>query len=138
MAMRVRCGMCIYDGCDRTFAPTCSTDNKKPSAAWLEGFFIGERRCVSTALLHFRVVLVTVDAARLLVLLLVNRLAILMGQVPVILRAHASLFFVDARFLVFQPAGFARCQLAALYAVGDPALLVRPCAVGCCGRAARE
>lgn len=88
------------------------------------GFFIGDKASVSTALLHFRVVLVTVDAARLLVLLLVNRLAILMGQVPVILRAHASLFLVDARFLVLQPAGFARCQLAALYAVGDPALLV--------------
>ena len=54
-----------------------------------------------------------------------NRLAILVGQVPVILGPHAALFFVDARFLVFQSAGFAGCQLTAFDAIANSALLVR-------------
>ena len=48
------------------------------------------------------VVFVAIDATRFLILLCVNSLAILFGQVPVILRAHTALFPVDSGFLVFQ------------------------------------
>ena len=68
--------------------------------------------------------LVTVNAAGLLVLLSVQGLLILSGKVSVVLGAHAALFLVNAGFLVLKMAGFAGGELAAFHTVGDTVLLV--------------
>src|SRR5580698_3634093 len=73
---------------------------------------------------HLAVVFVAIDAPRLLVLLVVNGLAVLLGQVAIILCAHAALFVVDARLLVLQVRGFAGRELTALHALCDALLLV--------------
>jgi hypothetical protein len=69
-------------------------------------------------------VFVAIDPFGLLVLLLLDGLTVLFGQVAVVLNAHASLFFVDAGFLMFESAGFAGGELAALDALSDAVLLV--------------
>src|SRR5271155_5851742 len=51
-------------------------------------------------------------------------LAILFCQVTVILRAHTTLFLVDAGFLVFQVRSLTSGQLAVLDAVCDTVLLI--------------
>ncbi|MGA7316626.1 MAG: hypothetical protein WBX22_21960 [Silvibacterium sp.] len=75
-------------------------------------------------LANFGVVLVAIDATRLLVLLAVNRVTVLFCQVTVVLRAHAAFFLVDARFLVLKAGGLASSELSALHAVCDPVLLI--------------
>jgi hypothetical protein len=46
------------------------------------------------------------------------------GQMPVVLRAHIPLFFVQPGFFRFQVLRLARRQLSAVHAVGDPRLLI--------------
>ena len=70
------------------------------------------------------VVLVAVDPFGFLILLLLDGFAILFGQVAVVLCAHAFFFFVYAGFLMFEVAGFAGGELAALDALSDAVLLV--------------
>lgn len=72
----------------------------------------------------FSVVLVTVDPFGFLVLLLLDGFAVLFGQVAVVLRGHASLFLIDAGFLMLEVAGFAGGELAALDALSDAVLLI--------------
>ncbi len=68
--------------------------------------------------------LIAVDATGFLVLLRMQGLAILCGQMAVILCTHPALFAVDACLLVLKAAGFTRCQLAALDALPDAILLI--------------
>ena len=51
--------------------------------------------------------LVAIDSTGLLVLLLVQVLTVRLGEVAVILSAHAALFPVDASFLMLKARGFA-------------------------------
>ncbi len=51
-------------------------------------------------------------------------LAILLGEVAVILRSHAALFLIDAGLLVLKTRGLAGAELAALDALRDAILLV--------------
>jgi hypothetical protein len=53
------------------------------------------------------VVLVAVDAAGFLILLLVQSLAVGLGEMAVIPGAHAALFPVDTGFLMLKARGFA-------------------------------
>ena len=70
------------------------------------------------------VVLVAVDALGFLILLLTDGLAILSGEVAVILGAHALDFLVDSSFLMLEVRGFTGGELTALDALSDTVLLV--------------
>jgi hypothetical protein len=56
-------------------------------------------------------VLVAVDAAGFLILLLVQSLAVGLGEMAIILGAHAALFPVDTGFLMLKARGFASGEL---------------------------
>jgi hypothetical protein len=66
---------------------------------------------------------VAIDAPRFLILLSVNRPAILLRQVTVILRTHSALFLVDPGFLMLESRSLAGRDLTILNAVGDAILL---------------
>ena len=51
-------------------------------------------------------------------------LAVGLGEMAVVLGAHASLFLVNAGFLVLEVRGFAGGELAALDALSDAILLI--------------
>ncbi len=70
------------------------------------------------------VVLVGVDALGFLVLLLGEEGLVGLGEVAVVLGAHALLFLVDACFLMLKLGCFAGGKLAILDAGGDTLLLV--------------
>src|ERR1700722_3772069 len=70
------------------------------------------------------VVLIAVDAAGFLILLFVQRLAVLLGELAVVLGAHAPLFLVDAGFLVFEVRRLTGRELTTLHALGDSVLLI--------------
>jgi hypothetical protein len=78
----------------------------------------------NASLANLAVVFVAVDAARLLVLLLMDGLAVRFGEVAIVLSAHAPLFFVDSRFLMLQAGSFPGSKLTALDALSDAILLV--------------
>lgn len=81
--------------------------------------------CVGSQLSTFTlVVLVLVDLLRHLVLLLIEGLAILLGQLAVIHLAHVALFLVQRMFFLLQVAGFVLRELAALHALMNPILLI--------------
>ena len=75
-------------------------------------------------LLFAAVVLGAMDAAGLGVLLVVQRAAVLRGEVAVVPRAHAALFAIDAALLMLEACGFAGGELAALDTLRDAVLLV--------------
>ncbi len=81
--------------------------------------------CVGSELSTFTlVVLVFVDLLGKLVLLLVEGLAVLLGQLAVVHLAHVSLFLIQRVFFLFQVAGFMLRKLAALHALMNPILLI--------------
>jgi hypothetical protein len=78
----------------------------------------------SNAGVGLAVMLLAVDAVRFLVLLAGKSVAVLRGEVAVVLGAHAVLFTVDAGLLMLHARGFARRKLAAPDALRDTRLLI--------------
>jgi len=73
-----------------------------------------------------------------LILLGLDGLAILLGEVSVVLGAHTALFPVDAGLLMLDVGGLAGGELAALDTLSDAVLLVLPALVdGGWGRGSR-
>ena len=70
------------------------------------------------------IVLVLVDLLGNLVLLVIEDLAVLLGQLAAVLRAHLALFFIDGAFFLLDMARFAASKLSALFALANPSLLV--------------
>ena len=87
-------------------------------------FSVVQREASLTDLADFAVVFCPVDASGFLILLLVQDLAVGLGEMAIVLRAHATLFFVDTGLLMFQSRGFAGSELTALDALADALLLI--------------
>jgi hypothetical protein len=70
------------------------------------------------------IVLVTINAARLLILLAMQRCTILVRQVTIVLRTHTALFAIDPALLALQPARLPCSQLTAADTIANAPLLV--------------